>query len=265
MSVGADAMFQSIRSQRRDRQTRAAYLSGRSRSPWLLAIALCIGCATTQPQAARLAPDGVAQEAAPPIDRGATYYESEIGGLSQEDVSEHFLALRPRLEDCVRRASGRMSTLGGRVNLRMRLDREGQVRWAYLNESTLGDRDAELCVLRLVKGRSWPKPLSGEGLAETSFEVEPAEVPTDLSGFKGRLLAERARAVTRRCRKGVRGEFRATAYVAGSGNVLSAGVAPSSEQAEAASDCVVEALRGLRVGPLAGAQTTAAKISFDLP
>jgi hypothetical protein len=204
-------------------------------------------------------------ENAPAADRGASYYESEIGGLSQEDVSEHFMALRPRLEDCVRRASGRMRALGGRVNVRMRLDREGQVRWAYLNESTLGNRDAELCVLRLVKSRSWPKPLSGEGLAETSFEVEPAEPPTDLSGFKGRLLAERARAATRRCRKGVPGDFRATAYIAKSGSVLSAGVAPSNEQAEAASDCVVDALRGLRVGPLAGNQKPAAKISFDLP
>ncbi len=223
------------------------------------------GCAATapsqvaQPRAAHLeAPD------APAIDRGAVFYESEIGGLSQEDVTEHFLALRPRLEDCVHKAAGRMSVLGGHVNLRMRLDRQGQVRWAYLVDSTLGDRDAALCVLRLVKNRSWPKPLSGEGLAETSFEVQPAETPGDLPGFKRRLLAERANAVTQRCRRGISGEFRATAYVGESGNVLSAGVAPPSERGEAVSDCVVDALRSIRVGHLGAGRSGAAKISFEL-
>ncbi len=223
------------------------------------------GCAATAPsQVAQPRAIQLEELDAPAIDRGAVYYESEIGGLSQEDVSEHFLALRPRLEDCVHKAAGRMSVLGGHVNLRMRLDGQGQVRWAYLVDSTLGDREAELCVLRLVKNRSWPKPLSGEGLAEASFEVQPAEPPGDLPGFKRRLLAERANAATQRCRRGISGEFRATAYVGQNGNVLSAGVAPPSEQGETVSDCVVDALRGIRVGRLRAGQSGAAKISFEL-
>ena len=237
----------------------------RSAAPYVAVLLSLGGCTTTPPQRATQPRAAHLEEPdAPAIDRGAVYYESEIGGLSQEDVSEHFLALRPRLEACVHEAAGRMSVLGGHVNLRMRLDRQGQVRWAYLVDSTLGDREAELCVLRLVKNRNWPKPLSGEGLAETSFEVQPAETPEDLPRFKRRLLAERANAATQRCRRGISGEFRATAYVGESGNVLSAGVAPPSAQGETASDCVVDALRGIRVGRLGPGRRGAAKISFEL-
>jgi hypothetical protein len=231
----------------------------------LAAAALVAACAQSAPAPARSAHARLGAAEVEAVDRGPTSYEAEIGGLSQYDVEQQLQALFPRLTDCVRRATDRASFIGGRVSLRMRVDRSGNVRWAYLSDSTLGDRDAELCVLGIVKNRTWPKPLSGEGLAETSFDVEPAEAPRPLPSYKSSLLAQRASAATRRCRKGIHGGFRATAYVGPKGEVLTAGVAPPDEHGEEASDCIVEALMGLRVGNLVADRGAAAKASFEIP
>jgi len=230
----------------------------------LLATVLAIGCVRNEAAPARSASLSDQDMDQQRVDPGPSSFEAEIGGLSQEDVDEQFQALRPRLLDCVHRASSQMSYLGGRVSLRMRVDRSGNVRWAYLNDSTLGDRDTELCVLDIVKSRTWPLPLSGEGLAETSFDVEPAEPPASLPAYKSSWLAQRATVATRQCRKGIAGAFTATAYIGPDGELLSVGIAPPNEKGEEASDCVVDALRALRIGRLAAPDHPASKVSFRI-
>jgi hypothetical protein len=197
------------------------------------------------------------------VDRGPASYEAEIGGLSHDDVAKQFDELRPELMDCVAHATTQLSAIGGRVSLRMRVGRDGSLRWAYLSDSTLGNRDAERCVLDTVKSQTWPKPLSGDGLAEMGFEVDPADPPAALPSSKRTLLEKRAGKATRSCREGIRGGFRATVYLARSGKLLSAGVTPPDQRGETASDCIADALRGLRVGRLA-AKERASKVSFDI-
>jgi len=225
-----------------------------------LALAGCLGHAA--PELASI------ESAEPPVeqayDPGPSAYESDIGGLSQEDVEEQFQALRPRWLTCILEASGRLSGIGGRATLRMRLDRNGAVRWAYLADSTLGDRDAERCVLDVVKSRKWPRPLSGDGLAESSFDVDPSEPLSAWPKYKTSALERKARAATRECRSGLNGEFRATAYVSPEGDILAAGVAPPDEKGEQASDCIVGALRELRLRNLTVAQRAPVKVSFSL-
>ncbi|MBI5534672.1 MAG: hypothetical protein HY898_18245 [Deltaproteobacteria bacterium] len=200
----------------------------------------------------------------PKIDRGPTSTDSDIGGLSQEDVEDQFKTLHPRFLDCVQRTSSRINYVGGRVALRMRITKQGEVRWAYLTESTLGDRDAERCVLDVVRHQTWPRPLSGEGLAESSFEVDPSEAPITWPQYKTAALADRAMGVTRRCRKGIGGTFQATAYVGPKGDVIAAGVAPPNSKGEEVADCFAEALRAIQVGNLTVGQRKAAKVSFAI-
>jgi hypothetical protein len=190
--------------------------------------------------------------------------ESEIGGLSEYDVERQFRALRPRVIDCVRSAASRLEVIGGSASVRLRVDRKGKVVWAYLSDTDLGDREAERCVLELVKRRPWPRPKGGEGLAEMSFDVEPIEAPEALPERGSTLLAKRADAATRKCRRGIQGDFVATAYVGPDGRVAAAGVAPPDENGELASDCISEALRELRLTQRGRAQT-ASKVSFSLP
>src|SRR6185369_16742726 len=54
-----------------------------------------------------------------------------------------------------------------------RIAKSGSVRWAYVKDSSLGDRTTETCMLDALKSISWPKPVGGEGLAENSFGFEP--------------------------------------------------------------------------------------------
>lgn len=223
----------------------------------MIPVVLAIACSRTPPPSA---PDPAPTFER--IDQGPTSYGSEIGGLSQEDVDDQFKALRPELLDCVTRAADRLHCIGGNLRFRMRIDPKGAVRWVYLPESTVGDRQVERCMLDLIRSRTWPKPLSGDGLAESSLEVEASEAPSSWPKHRAALFAQKAAAATRSCRRGHRGAFQATAYVAPNGAVTSAGVAPPNEKAEEASDCVVRALMGLR---FSGAGNRTSKVTVKLP
>ena len=231
----------------------------RSLLPLLLLASSCAAVAPPSPEAAKPVIEDIEEELQ--LGTGPLSLESEIGGMSQYGVERRLAELHPRFIRCVEQASQRLSAIGGRVNVRMRVDRSGNVRWAYLSDTTLGDREAELCVLELVKGRRWPRPKSGEGLAETSFEVEAAESPRELNAARASGFTYQARVATRACRKGVPGAFTATVYVNDSGEVLSAGVAPPDETGESASDCIATALLGVRARGLVATRDAPAKVS----
>jgi hypothetical protein len=233
-------------------------------APWVaLALLAALAACAHAPDATPPAP-AVEKPRRPALDPGPTSTESDIGALSQEDVEDQFKALRPELIRCVRETTRRLPCAGGRIAVRIRVDRQGSVRWVWLTDSTLGDRDAERCVLDVVRGRTWPRPLSGDGLAESSFEVEPSEPPAPWPSFKALALAERASSATRTCRRGVKGTFRATAYVSPKGEVLLAGVAPPNPDGEQASDCIAQALLGMQLAWLSVGQRATAKVSFAL-
>lgn len=228
------------------------------------ALILASSCASvgTPPPTQRHARVEAAAE--PELSEELPSVEGEIGGMSQYGVEQSWADLHPRFIRCVEQASTRLSAIGGRVSVKLRVDRGGNVRWAYLNDTTLGDREAELCVLELVKSRKWPRPKSGEGLAETRFEVDAADTPRELPAARASGFARQAGAATRDCRKGVAGAFVATVYLSDTGEVLAAGVAPPDETAESASDCVAAALLGVRARGLVASRDAPAKLSVKI-
>ena len=204
---------------------------------------VAFGCAPTPP------PRAAITEAAPTvekIDAGASYYESEIGGMNEYAVDDQWKRLSPRVQRCLETGTSRVETLGGSFTVAFRVDRKGGTRWAYMKSSTLGDRATESCVLELVRGQTWPKPLSGEGLAQKTIEIEPSSAPHTLDPKRLRAVIQIAHNKTAACRKGVSGAFLATAYLEPNGRVRAAGVAPPDEKAESAADCVVDELHKLR-------------------
>jgi hypothetical protein len=186
--------------------------------------------------------------------------EAEIGGLNEEAMDRAFSALP--VADCLVRASQKLGVLGGEIKVKLRINREGGVRWAYLAESTLGDRETERCVLELTRSKTWPKPVGGEGIAEKSYAMDARTPPADLDLRTVHADLIRARSETARCRRGIRGSFSATLYVRPSGQVVAAGVAPPSEKGEQAVDCIVEALLKARFRKTA---RRTAKVSFAIP
>ena len=228
-------------------------------APLLLTAGLALGCAArttnAEPRSAVL-DDSPRTEA---IDTGPTSYEGDIGGLSEEDVDATFVALRPAIERCLAQGTERDEAFGGRFVVSLRINRQGRVKSAHLAESTLGDRDAETCVLDLVRAQTWPKPLSGDGLASQSFDVDAVAPPVELGPERARLAVRAAAQRAASCE--LAGRFVATAYVGTDGRVLRAGLATPSAEGEASADCVPDAVRAVRFGVARAARR---KIVFPL-
>jgi hypothetical protein len=229
-------------------------------SAFLLTLAGLSGCGGAPPPAparAAAAPAAPAEPAPPPPAARA-----DIGGLNEADVERAFNKLSGDIEGCFATGSARVSALGGRFKMKVRIDGEGSLRWAYLAESTLGDRDTEKCLLDAARAKTWPKPVGGEGLAEKSFEIESPQAPTALDEERFKPAIKLARKETAKCRKaGAWGVFQATTYLRGDGRVLAAGISPPNEKGEDVVDCMAKALKKLRFGSV-GRKT--GKLSFEL-
>jgi len=189
---------------------------------------------------------------------------SEIGGLNEEKVNSAFESSLSGLERCLQQGSARVEFLGGSVSFFVKIDSAGKVDGAYLEKSTLGDRDTEKCMLDALRSRKWPKPVGGEhGLARKSFEFDP---PNDvrapaaydedhLNKGLGKIAGKLASC------KGGKGSYEATMYVATDGSVLSASVTPPNEDGEDSVDCLVSTLKGASF-PSPGSWP--AKVTFTL-
>ena len=192
--------------------------------------------------------------------------ESEIGGLNEEAVNAAFAALRPGVLHCAEQGASKTSTLGGDIKVKVRIDRAGAARWAYVSESSLGDRETEKCVLALraerrpgrspSAARASPKSLrSRSDAAKEPVLVEENKVSRDVARARRRRAALHRRAV--------RGTFTATAQRRAERHKVSAvGVSAPNELAEDACRLhVVEELLKLRFRTGVGKAT---KLSFDL-
>ncbi len=223
-----------------------------------LAIAASLLACTAEPHKPPATPaESPSRRAEPP-----PAVEGEIGGLPEEAMERALTALGRDVVDCVMKRSGDIEALGGHMKLSLRVSRDGSTKWAFLRESTMGDRETERCVIDLAMAKTWPKPVGGEGLAEKAFDVDPQLVPASVEEKRVRRALDEARREAARCRKGTRGTFFATAYLRSNGKVAAAGAAPPKENAEEVVDCIVDAVMRLQFGKLGGKMS---KLSFEIP
>jgi hypothetical protein len=228
---------------------------------WLaLPFLLSLGCseATPAPKTADEKP-----EAETPHRKGMAM-SSEIGGLDEDRVDAAFQSSLSGLQRCLQQGSTRVEFLGGSVSFFIQIDAAGKVDSAYLEKSTLGDRDTEKCMLDALRAKKWPKPVGGEhGLARKSFDFDPpndVRAPADYDeGHLSRGL-DKISGKLASCKSG-KGSYEATMYVATDGSVMSAGVTPPNGDGEDAVDCLVSTLKGASF-PSPGSWP--AKVTFTL-
>ncbi|MBK8251253.1 MAG: hypothetical protein IPK82_01110 [Polyangiaceae bacterium] len=232
------------------------YLDHRSTPLWLAA-ALLVGCGNSPPPKAALLDSTPRAEK---VDGGASYYEGEIGGMNEDAVEDKFKRLSGRIGGCFESAMGRVEQIGGSFTVSFRVDRGGKPRWAYMVSSTIGDRATEACILDLVRSEVWPKPLSGEGLASKTIEIEPSKAPHKLDDRRTKVAQNLARARASSCKKGVNGAFMTTAYLEPDGRVRTVGVATPNEKTETVAECIVTQLQKVRFA----APGKIAKITFQI-
>ncbi|WP_437970399.1 AgmX/PglI C-terminal domain-containing protein [Sorangium sp. So ce260] len=190
---------------------------------------------------------------------------SEIGGMNEEKVQAAFERASPRLSRCYQKGVERIPYLGGEIRFKVRVTEEGTVRWAFVKDSTLGDRETETCMLSVLKATRWPKPVGGEGLAENSFTFEPSSderPPVPWTPDQLGTPYKKARPALESCRSQAGGsQLKATLYIDTDGKPLSVGVSSADERGEEAAECVAGALRDITF-PSPGSY--ASKVSVDI-
>jgi hypothetical protein len=211
------------------------------------AAALMVGCGGGgggEQQAAKTADDAPTEEHQ---NRGAPSVSAEIGGLNADEVKAIFDGSKGGLTQCMQKGAKRVEFLGGDVEFFLKIDTEGKVAHAHVKRSTIGDRATEKCMLGVLRGKSWPKPVGGEmGIAQGGIGFDmlnDVREPTSWSSDDAAPGLEKISSRLSACKHGKSG-FEATMYVDTDGKVLSAGVAPPDEDGEESVDCIVEALEG---------------------
>lgn len=195
--------------------------------------------------------------------RPSLQMSQELGSLDEAEVNQAFARLSPKLMVCIEKGTVHNEYLAGHARVFVRIDEEGRARWAYLAESTLGDRETERCMLDVVKAARWPLPIDGEGEAKNSFDFDASpDIRPPVAWSEDRVASAlpSLRSKLQSCPVAA-GSYRVTAYISEEGSVLAAGVSPPDEKGEEASDCVVEAVKAMNFG---SPGSWPAKVSFEL-
>jgi hypothetical protein len=192
--------------------------------------------------------------------------KSELGSIDPSAVKRVFSSLGGAFEQCQKAGLSRVEVLAGDVKLAARVGEDGAVKWVYLRDSDLGDRETEKCLLDAVRGARFPKPQGGDaevqydiGLAQNASREPNAWHPDRIANVLGKSSAE-----IDKCKAGASGTFRVTMYVGEAGRegkVLAVGVAPPDQDSESKADCLAKLLKGLKV-PTPG--TWPAKVTTSL-
>lgn len=226
-----------------------------------LVIGLLAGCGSSSKSPTKTAPTEARKQAdeAPPTPAA----RSEIGGLNEEAVARVFERMNGDVQNCFAQGTTKVSSLGGHLKMKLRIDSQGALKWAYMSESTLGDRDTEKCLLDAARAKSWPLPVGGDGLAERAYDVDPTSPVKDLETKKFKNALALVNKETAKCRKkGTWGTvFRGTAYLRYDGLPVAVGIAPPNEKGEEVIDCMIKIVKKIKFGSIG---RRLGKLSFDL-
>ncbi|MBX3203930.1 MAG: AgmX/PglI C-terminal domain-containing protein [Labilithrix sp.] len=178
-----------------------------------LSVAACGG--TTPPPKTE---EAVKEEPTRETPSGGPTIEQELGSIDQRAVEKKFDALQAKLETCHKQGRDRVDYLAGDVKVFMRVGKDGRVKYSWFEESTLGDRETEKCILDLFGATDWPKPVGGEAEVRNGFGWPGGSErpPTSWGPEKviGALDDDKdAKKSVEKCKSGVSGDFHVTAYV----------------------------------------------------
>jgi hypothetical protein len=229
-----------------------------SRAPILLVVtAVLAACGSEPPPKAPEPPKEESHEVKPGLKM-----KSELGSVDPDAVTRAFHALDDKFGDCQKQGLDRVEVLAGSLKFFLRIGDDGSARWAYFEESDLGDRDTEKCMIDAVLGARWPKPDGGDAEARYTMDLPAQGRPaTDWNSDKVAAALGKAGDAIDQCKAGA-GGFKGTIYVGPGGKVLAAGVAVSSKDAAGHADCVAKVLAKMRGLPSPGSWP--AKVSFGL-
>jgi hypothetical protein len=228
---------------------------------WLVAVSACYACGGAEPAPVYTPPPRPEPQKAVPV---VARTSSELGTIDPAAVKRAFGALDDKFIDCQKRALDRVEVLAGNVKFFLRVGADGSAKWVYLEESEVGDRDTEKCLVDVVMSARWPKPDAGDAEARYSMELplQATRPPNSWSPDKVAGALGKSGEMLDKCKTGASAKFHATVYVGTGGRVMAAGVAMSNKDGEETADCLAKALVKMKGLPSPGSWP--AKVSFGL-
>jgi hypothetical protein len=219
------------------------------------------GCGGGEPPAH--APEAAPAEEARPS-RPALQMKSELGSVDPAAVKQAFHVLDDKFADCQKRGTDRVELLAGSAKFFVRIGADGAAKWAYLEESEIGDRATEKCLVDVALGARWPRPDGGEAEVRYGMELpqQATRPPTDWPSDKVAQALGKHGAAIDKCKAGAGSAFHATMYVGPGGKVLAAGVVTAAKDADDTVDCLAGVLEKMKGLPSPGSWP--AKVSFGL-
>ena len=196
-----------------------------------------------------------------PREREDVQVEGLRGTIDTEAVEKRFAEQTSELAAC-RAPYKRLAYVSGEVKLFFKIGLDGTPTTVVLESSTVGNHEAEACVVGVAKALRFPKPKGG--VAEVRYAMglggggmEPKEwASTKVSSKVGPKLT-----TVLACRQGgVPRRFTATWYVLPGGKVASVGVAAEADLPAGFGACVVKAITAIRMPDPLG---EVAKVAYE--
>ncbi len=250
-------------------------------------IVLCVGCGGSEARPPEAPPAPEPEKPAEP--ERSMQVQGQLGSIEPRAVDAAFNSVLEAVQRC---HTDRLKThqwLSGDVKIFLRLGEDGAMRYGFIEDTTLGDRDAESCIMHVMSEARWPQPRGGEAEVRKSvgFDAPSTGRPPVIwasEEITPSLVANNAK--IRTCRGRVAGSFKATAWVIPAppekpaargktgkrkapkrgkteqrGRIVTVGIAPPNREGLESIDCLVETLKQMNV-PSPG--SSVAKVTFSL-
>jgi hypothetical protein len=231
----------------------------RASSFLVLALAAC-GAATQEAKE----PEPVAAPTREP-ERPKLAVAQELGSIDPDQVQKVWNRLRTDFDNCRKAGQDRVEYLHGDVKFFLRVGPDGAVKWTFLEDSNLGDRDTEKCLLGVITAASWPKPEGGDAEVRNSIGFDPeGRPPASWSTDKIAAVLGKNDKDLHRCKGREKATFHVTLYVAPShkdGKVQAVGASVPNKDGAEKIDCIVGEVKGWKM-PSPG--SWGAKVEFRI-
>lgn len=214
----------------------------------LVAVIFALGaCAHAPPKPAPPPPPVAAPAPPPPAPEPAEEMQvsGTLGTLTDEDIGTPFQQRWDDITHCYQQAKTHLWYLGGRVELKIHIDHEGTPKTVYVASSSIGNYQAERCILEIARSLQFPKPHGGAE-AEFTYPIEFHDRATVQTWDRARIepALQRHKREIAQCHKKAPGrlppDLELTVYVAPGGKVTSAGLAAGAPLDDGFATCLVE-------------------------
>lgn len=174
--------------------------------------------------------------------------EGTLGSLPQSGVRATIQAKHPDMTACFTSRYTLLPAHGGRMAFILRVATDGSVRLVRITDSTVGDRETERCIGRILRALRFSRPTGGEAEVRETFEVPPRQGIRPPSAWpETRVRSAVSRAVEglrRRCNLGT-APAKLVVVIGPGGRAVMAGASSEGEVQESAYDCVSQAALSL--------------------